>query len=455
MVGFDWIAMYASFHIGVGMYNPWASRQKSTTRFTRFREEAHVPSAISPPRPRGPAMSAIPTLALEERIALPDDHDRATLIGRAWVPGPLAGPSPVLIREGKAYDLSQVVPTCADLMNSEEPVAVATGAMNSGRTIAVGKVADMLANSAADRRDPTRPHFLSPVDLQAIRACGVTFIASMLERVIEEQAKGDPAAAESIRRSLGEEMGGELRAIKPGSPEAMRLKDSLIRRGMWSQYLEVGIGPDAEVFTKAQPLSAVGTGAEIGILTSSSWNNPEPELVLVINHAGRVVGAMLGNDVNLRDYEGRSALLLGRAKDNNASCALGPFIRLLDQHYSVNDLRKTQIQVEVTGVDGFHVEGKYNVAQISRDPLDLAAQTLNRDHQYPDGLALFMGTAFAPVQDRDEPGHGFTHKLGDVVTVRSATLGALSNRINYCDRIAPWTFGLSELMRNLSARGLI
>ena len=400
-------------------------------------------------------MSATPALALEERIALPDDHERATLIGRAWVPGPLAGPSPVLIREGNAFDLSQVAPTCADLTNSDEPVALATRAVKSGRATPIGKVADMLANSAADRRDPNRPHFLSPVDLQAVRACGVTFIASMLERVIEEQAKGDPAAAESIRSSLGAEMGGELRAIKPGSPEAVRLKDSLIRRGMWSQYLEVGIGPDAEVFTKAQPLSAVGTGAEIGILTSSSWNNPEPELVLVINHAGKLVGTMLGNDVNLRDFEGRSALLLGRAKDNNASCALGPFIRLLDQRYGVSDVRKTHIQVQVHGADGFKLEGKYDLTQISRDPLDLAAQTLNRNHQYPDGLALFMGTAFAPVQDRDEPGHGFTHKLGDVVTVRSPTLGALSNRINYCDRIAPWTFGLSELMRNLSARGLI
>jgi len=400
-------------------------------------------------------MSAGPRLALDEHIALPDDHARATLIARAWVPGPLAGPSPVLIRDGNAYDLSQVAPTCADLMNSDEPVAVATEAVTSGRATPVGRVADMLANSAADRRDPNRSHFLSPVDLQAVRACGVTFIASMLERVIEEQAKGDPAAAESIRSSLGEEMGGELRAIKPGSPAAMRLKDSLIRRGMWSQYLEVGIGSDAEVFTKAQPMSAVGTGAEIGILASSSWNNPEPELVLVINRAGKVVGAMLGNDVNLRDYEGRSALLLGRAKDNNASCALGPVIRLLDQHYGVSDVRNTQIQVEVAGVDGFRVEGRYNVAQISRDPLDLAAQTLNRNHQYPDGLALFLGTAFAPVQDRDEPGRGFTHKLGDVVTVRSSTLGALSNRINYSDRIAPWTFGACELMRNLSARGLI
>lgn len=400
-------------------------------------------------------MSAAPQLVLDQRSALPDDQERATLIGRAWLPGPLAGPSPVLIRDGTAYDLSQVVPTSAELMNSQDPVGLARSAVKAGRATPVGVVGDMLANSAADRRDPNRPYFLSPVDLQAVRACGVTFIASMLERVIEEKAKGDPAGAESIRKSLGEEIGAELRAIKPGSPAAMRLKDSLIQRAMWSQYLEVGIGPDAEVFNKAQPMSAVGTGAEIGVLATSSWNNPEPEVVLAVNHAGEVVGAMLGNDVNLRDYEGRSALLLGRAKDNNASCALGPFIRLLDRDFNVDDLRRTQVQVEVTGIDGFKVEGKYSLTQISRDPLDLASQALNRNHQYPDGLVLFLGTAFAPLQDRDEPGHGFTHKLGDVVTVRSPSLGALSNRINHCDKIAPWSFGVAELMRNLSARGLI
>jgi fumarylacetoacetate (FAA) hydrolase family protein len=400
-------------------------------------------------------VSAAPQLALDPRSALPDDQERATLIGRAWLPGPLAGPSPVLVRDGAAYDLSQAVATSAELMNSRDPVDLARSAVKTGRATPVGLVGDMLANSAADRRDPNRPYFLSPVDLQAVRACGVTFIASMLERVIEEKAKGDPAGAESIRKSLGEEIGGELRAIQPGSPAAMRLKDSLIKRDMWSQYLEVGIGPDAEVFNKAQPMSAVGTGAEIGVLSTSSWNNPEPEVVLAINHGGNVVGAMLGNDVNLRDYEGRSALLLGRAKDNNASCALGPFIRLLDRDFTVEDLRRTQVEVEVAGTDGFRLEGKYSLTQISRDPLDLASQALNRNHQYPDGLVLFLGTAFAPLQDRDEPGHGFTHKLGDVVTVRSPSLGALSNRINHCDKIAPWSFGVVELMRNLSARGLI
>ena len=400
-------------------------------------------------------MSTSPQLALEERIALPDDHARAALVGRAWVPGPLAGPSPVLVSDAQVYDLSQVAPTCSDLMNRDEPGALVTAAVKNGRANFIGRAAELLANSAADRRDPSRAHFLCPVDLQAVRACGVTFIASMLERVIEEQAKGDPSAAESIRKSLGEEIGGELRSTKPGSPAAMRLKDSLVRRGMWSQYLEVGIGPDAEIFTKAQPLSAVGTGADIGILKSSSWNNPEPELVLIVNHTGKVVGATLGNDVNLRDYEGRSALLLGRAKDNNASCALGPFIRLFDRHYGVSELRRTQISVEVAGDDAFRLQGSYDLTQISRDPLDLAAQALNREHQYPDGLALFMGTAFAPLRDRDEPGRGFTHKPGDVVTVRSPTLGALSNRVGYCDKIAPWTFGAGELMRNLSARGLI
>jgi fumarylacetoacetate (FAA) hydrolase family protein len=235
----------------------------------------------------------------------------------------------------------------------------------------------------------------------------------------------------------------------------MRLKESLIKRGVWSQYLEVGIGPDAEVFNKAQPMSAVGTGAEIGILESSSWNNPEPEVVLAVNRAGRVVGATLGNDVNLRDWEGRSALLLGRAKDNNASCAIGPFVRLLDAAFTVQELRCTRVEVEVAGDDGFSVRGSYDLTQISRDPLDLAAQAVNRNHQYPDGLVLFLGTAFAPTQDRGDPGRGFTHRPDDVVTVSSPSLGALSNRVNYCDRIAPWTYGITELMTSLAARSLI
>jgi fumarylacetoacetate (FAA) hydrolase family protein len=394
-----------------------------------------------------------PQLELGIGAALPQDHAQATLVGRAWVPGRIAGPSPVAVRAGTVYDLSHAAATCAELTNSANPVRLVRSAINEARVI--GRADELLANSAHDRRNAARPHFLAPVDLQAVRACGVTFIASMLERVIEEQAKGDPAQAEAIRHSIGEEIGGELRNIKPGSPEAMKLKASLIKRGVWSQYLEVGIGADAEVFNKAQPMSAVGTGAEIGILEGSSWNNPEPELVLVVNRAGTVVGCMLGNDVNLRDWEGRSALLLGRAKDNNASCALGPFIRLLDDRFSVEDLRRTRIDVRVKGVDGFEVKGSYDLTQISRDPLDLAGQAVSRTHQYPDGVVLFLGTAFAPVQDRAEPGHGFTHKLGDVVTVSSPTLGALSNRVNYCDRIAPWTYGVTDLMRNLAARGLI
>jgi fumarylacetoacetate (FAA) hydrolase family protein len=394
-----------------------------------------------------------PTLELSSAAALPQDHAQATLVGRAWVPGRVAGPSPVAIRDGQVFDLCHAAATCAELTNSTDPVTLVRRALLKASRL--GAAADLLANAAHDRRDPGQPYFLSPVDLHAVRACGVTFIASMLERVIEEQAKGDPAQAESVRRSIGEEIGGEVRSIKPGSPEAMKLKASLIKRGIWSQYLEVGIGPDAEVFNKAQPMSAVGTGAQIGILQSSSWNNPEPEVVLLINRAGAVVGCTLGNDVNLRDWEGRSALLLGRAKDNNASCALGPFIRLLDEGFTVADLRRTRVDVAVQGADGFEAKGGYALTQISRDPLDLAGQAVNRNHQYPDGVVLFLGTAFAPTQDRREPGHGFTHEVGDVVTISSPTLGALSNRIDYCDRIAPWTFGVADLMRNLAARGLL
>ncbi len=386
---------------------------------------------------------------------LPTDAERATLIGRAWVPGHVGGPSPVVIAGSRVYDLARVVPTVSELLNSRDPVRMVRESVKSGWAGAIGEAADLISNSHADRRDPKKAYLLTPCDLQALRACGVTFIASMLERVIEEHAKGDPRKAEEIRLSIGAEIGAELKSVKPGSAEAMRLKESLIRRNLWSQYLEVGIGPDAEVFNKSQPLSAVGVGAEIGIRADSSWNNPEPEVVLAINRAGAVVGAALGNDVNLRDFEGRSALLLGKAKDNNASCAIGPFIRLFDERFGIDELRKTRIYIEVAGPEGYRLSGESYLANISRDPLDLASQAVNRTHQYPDGTMLFLGTQFAPTKDRGEKGKGFTHKLGDIVSIRAAALGMLVNRVNHCDKAAPWTFGVNDLMRNLAGRGLL
>jgi fumarylacetoacetate (FAA) hydrolase family protein len=386
---------------------------------------------------------------------LPADAERATLIGRAWVPGRMGGPSPVVIAGGRIYDLARVAATVSELLNSRDPVKMARESVRTGWAREIGEVAGLISNSHADRRNPRKPYLLAPCDLQALRACGVTFIASMLERVIEEHAKGDPLRAEEIRRSIGAEIGAELKSVKPGSAEAMRLKESLIRRNLWSQYLEVGIGPDAEVFNKSQPLSAVGVGAEIGVRGDSSWNNPEPEVVLAINRAGAVVGAALGNDVNLRDFEGRSALLLGKAKDNNASCAIGPFIRLFDERYGIDDLRKTRIHVQVLGPEGYQLSGESHLANISRDPLDLASQAVNRTHQYPDGVMLFLGTQFAPTKDRGEKGKGFTHKLGDIVSIRADALGMLVNRVSHCDKVAPWTFGLNDLMRNLAGRGLL
>jgi fumarylacetoacetate (FAA) hydrolase family protein len=386
---------------------------------------------------------------------LPTDAERATLIGRAWAPGRMGGPSPVVIAGGRVYDLARVAPTVSELLNSRDPVKMARESVKTGWAGEIGEVPDLISNSHADRRDPRKPYLLAPCDLQALRACGVTFIASMLERVIEEHAKGDPLKAEEIRLSIGAEIGAELKSVKPGSAEAMRLKESLIRRNLWSQYLEVGIGPDAEVFNKSQPLSAVGVGAEIGIRADSSWNNPEPEVVLAINRAGAIVGAALGNDVNLRDFEGRSALLLGKAKDNNASCAIGPFIRLFDERYGIDDLRKTRIHIEVAGPEGYQLSGESHLANISRDPLDLASQAVNRTHQYPDGTMLFLGTQFAPTKDRGEKGKGFTHKLGDIVSIRADALGMLVNRVNHSDKVAPWTFGINDLMRNLAGRGLL
>ncbi|KPK30062.1 MAG: fumarylacetoacetate hydrolase [Betaproteobacteria bacterium SG8_40] len=386
---------------------------------------------------------------------LPDDSESATLVGRAWVPGDHAGPSPVALRAGRLYDLSRVAPTSSALLNTADPVKLVRDAIARGWAKPVADIGAALDNSHADRRRASRAYVLAPSDLQAVRACGVTFVSSMVERVIEEHARGDADKAESIRRAIGDEIGAGIRNIKPGSPEAMRLKESLIKRDLWSQYLEVGIGPDAEVFNKAQPLSAVGVGAEIGIRADSSWNNPEPEVVLAVNRAGRVVGVSLGNDVNLRDFEGRSALLLGKAKDNNASCSIGPFVRLFDEGYTLDDMRRTRIEVRVSGTDGFELEGESNLTTISRDPVDLVNQAMNRAHQYPDGMMLFLGTQFAPVQDRGEKGKGFTHKLGDIVSISAPRLGTLVNRVNHCDKVTPWTYGVTELMQNLSRRGLL
>jgi fumarylacetoacetate (FAA) hydrolase family protein len=319
----------------------------------------------------------------------------------------------------------------------------------------IGPLAAILANTPAKGRDPARPWLLAPIDLQAIKAAGVTFAISMLERVIEERARGNPEAAADIRASIRDLIGDDLSRLKPGSPQALQLKEVLISKGLWSQYLEVGIGPDAEIFTKAQVMAAVGHGAEAGLNPISKWNNPEPEVVVIVSSAGHIVGASLGNDVNLRDVEGRSALLLGKAKDNNASCAIGPFIRLFDESFGIDHVRKMELSLTVEGEDGYVLKGASSMARISRDPADLVAQMINANHQYPDGAVLFLGTLFAPVEDRDVKGQGFTHKTGDIVVVSSPELGGLANRMVPSNMAAPWTFGTSHLMRNLAKRGLL
>ena len=382
---------------------------------------------------------------------LPEDRPRAVLIGRAWLPS-AEGPAVVCIRGDQVLDLSSVAATTSALFDLANPRAAIEAA---GELERVASLDDVLANSTWDRREESAPWFLAPCDLQAIKASGVTFVSSMLERVIEEQARGDPAKAESVRNAIVGVIGNDLASVRPGSPDAARLKEVLIAQGAWSQYLEVGIGPDAEIFTKSQPMSAVGLGAEIGIHPKSAWNNPEPEIVLVVNSRGETVGATLGNDVNLRDFEGRSALLLGKSKDNNASCAIGPFVRLFDDAFTIEDVRRCELAMRVDGPDGFVLEGSSSMAMISRDPLDLVGQAIGANHQYPDGLVLFLGTMFAPTQDRLAPGQGFTHVLGDIVTVATPRLGALVNRVNRSDRIAPWTFGARALAENLARRGLI
>jgi fumarylacetoacetate (FAA) hydrolase family protein len=366
---------------------------------------------------------------------LPVDIGDAILAGRLLLE---EGPTPVLIRDGAVEDVSRTAATIADLMDLPDPAAV-----RGERLFSIEELANLPPKT-----------ILSPVDLQAIKAAGVTFAISAIERVIEERARGDFRRASEIRDKLEQRIGGAIRSVVPGSEAAARLKDALIEDGLWSQYLEVAIGPDAEIFTKTSPLASVGWGAQIGVRSDSSWNNPEPEIVLVVNSAGQIRGATLGNDVNLRDFEGRSALLLSKAKDNNASCAIGPFIRLFDQKFTIDDVRSAIVELEIVGADGFRLKGQSRMSEISRDPEDLVSQALS-EHHYPDGFTLFLGTLFAPTQDRDEPGRGFTHKLADEVRISTPKLGMLANTVSTSRDAPPWEFGTRALMRNLASRGLL
>ncbi len=387
---------------------------------------------------------------LNSQNSLPDDATQGCLIGRAWIPSQISGPSAIILRGNQVFDISEKFHTISELLESGDPLK----ALSEIEGRRVGSIDELFANTVAEP-DTNKAYFLAPIDLQVIKAAGVTFAASMLERVIEEQAGGDAQKAQSIREVVQGVIGDNLKTIEPGSEKALQLKEYLIEQKMWSQYLEVGIGTDAEIFTKAPVLAAVGTGQNIGIHPKSEWNNPEPEVVLVANSQGKILGATLGNDVNLRDFEGRSALLLSKAKDNNASCAIGPFIRLFDHTFTLNDIRACDVELQIQGTDNFVLNGVSSMSQISRDPEDLIQQTLNENHQYPDGFVLFLGTLFAPTQDREQAGAGFTHKVGDVVRIHSPKLGTLYNTVMTCDKATPWNFGINALMRNLKQRELL
>jgi fumarylacetoacetate (FAA) hydrolase family protein len=375
---------------------------------------------------------------------LPEDWTNATLVGRLDTP---EGPTPILIKGGEVFDMSAVAPTVSQLFKAWPETGVPEGGLSLGKLegFSFGKT------WAGERKGN---QLLSPIDLQVVKAAGVTFAVSAVERVIEERARGDSDKAQGIRNALAERVGSDIRSVKPGSEESAKLKAALISDGLWSQYLEVAIGPDAEVFTKSPVLSSVGWGDEVGVRSDSTWNNPEPEVVMVVTPEGRAIGATLGNDVNLRCFEGRSALLLGKAKDNNASCALGPFVRVFDEGFTIDDVRSAVLDLKIDGPEGYELVGRSTMSEISRDPLELIRQAMS-EHHYPDGFVLMLGTLFAPTQDRDVPGRGFTHKVGDVVKVSSPKLGCLENRVTFSKDARHWTFGIADLMQNLADRGLL
>jgi len=394
-------------------------------------------------------------LSISPISVLPADVADALLVGRVWRGAPVNGPSVIVVRGGQVFDITALAPTVADLFERTDLLDIA----RHGAGEALGPVTALIEHALGDKKtgdESGKLALLAPCDLQPIKACGVTFAISLLERVIEEQAGGDASRAETIRAELQRTIGSDLSTIKPGSPEAMALKRAFIERGAWSQYMEVGIGADAEVFSKSQPMSSVGFGDDIGLHPDSHWNNPEPEIVLAVNSRSEIVGATLGNDVNLRDIEGRSALLLSMAKDNNGSCAIGPFIRLFDGRFTLDTIRQAEVDLVIEGPDdGFRLEGASFMREISRDPLELVEAAAGNHHQYPDGFMLFLGTMFSPIEDRDAAGAGFTHHLGDRVTISATSLGALVNHVQRSNAITPWTFGVRALYASLARRGLL
>lgn len=392
----------------------------------------------------------------DKKIDILSFPEKGTYIGRAWFPqgwkSDIAGPHIIVVKNGHVFDVTRDGPTCSALLERPDHADVINRALSKRPLISLSL---LLENGQACNLDPSKPYLLAPIDIQCIKAAGVTFVSSMLERVIEERAGGDPSQSKIARGEFLTKLGQDISKIIPGSDEAEQLKKILIAEGAWSQYLEVGIGPYAEIFTKAPIMSAVGFGSEIGIHPESVWNNPEPEVVLVLNSKSQIMGVTLGNDVNLRDFEGRSALLLGKAKDNNASCSIGPLIRLLDDDFTIDNIRSLEVALSIKGNDGFELKDGSSMREISRDILELVQHAAGDNHQYPDGFVLFTGTLFSPTKDRGAVGMGFTHKIGDVVCISSPEIGTLTNVVNTSAAAPPWEFGVTALYKNLAARALL
>jgi len=378
---------------------------------------------------------------------LPSDGYAGTLVGRALFPGVFPGPCVVAIREDGVHNISGTVPTMAQLLNAPNPLATLQRALRN--CVYLGPLESLLENSTPSTHDPLKPYLLTPIDLQAVKAVGLTFVNGLLQRFADDN--GGAATVAKMEKAAGVALG----KILPGSEEAARLRTALMEDGLWNDTLEVGFGPDVELFTKAQPLSAVGTGAEIAVLPTSKQTFAEPEVVLMLNADGKICGATLGCDMTARDVEARSLLLLGRAKDQNATCAVGPFIRLFDQTFSLPNVQGMNLTYAFEGADDAVFTDTGSMDQIGRGLITLARQVVNEHHGYPDGVALFTGCMFKAPSSRGASDTPFTHQVGDVVIIKASPLGTLINRVNTTDKVRPWSFGMSDLMANLANRQLL
>jgi 2-dehydro-3-deoxy-D-arabinonate dehydratase len=241
----------------------------------------------------------------------------------------------------------------------------------------VGKLLAEAARSGAPLESKlNHAELLAPIATQEVWAAGVTYLRSRQARMEEAKSAG----------------GGDF-------------------------YDRVYAAPRPELFFKATPHRVVGPGGKVRLRRDSQWNVPEPELALVINRHGKIVGYTIGNDMSSRDIEGENPLYLPQAKVYDGSCALGPCVLVSAQELP----RETEIRLEIRRGGQTAFEGKTALTQMKRGLTELV-EYLFRDNSFPDGCVLLTGTGIVPPDS-------FTLNSGDEVRITIEPIVTLVNPV--------------------------